>query len=98
MFVSRPALKDLFVDEGIEVVLDFCTIAAVSFRRTFRDFSRCECVRNDSRGGIFFFALFSRLLRPGILLGATARKANSDGSGLDKTGVQLDEERWLHQN
>jgi pyruvate/2-oxoglutarate dehydrogenase complex dihydrolipoamide dehydrogenase (E3) component len=71
------ALKELFVEEGIELVLD-ATTRRVEGRSS-------DCVRvyiNDSRS--------DRSIEGTDLLVATGRKANTDGIGLDKTGVHLD--------
>jgi pyruvate/2-oxoglutarate dehydrogenase complex dihydrolipoamide dehydrogenase (E3) component len=79
------ALKDLFVDEGIEVMLDTKT------RRVERHSGdRVRVYLNDARG--------DRAIEGSDLLAATGRKANSDGIGLDKTGVQLDERGYIKTN
>ena len=79
------ALKDLFVDEGIEVLLDS------KVRRVERHSGdRVRVYVNDSRG--------DRAIEGTDLLVATGRKANSDGIGLDKTGVQLDERGYIKTN
>ena len=79
------ALKDLFVDEGIEVVLD-----ATTRRVEGHSGDRVRVYVNDSRG--------DRAIEGTDLLVATGRKANSDGIGLDKTGVQLDERGYIKTN
>ena len=79
------ALKDLFVDEGIEVVLD-----ATTRRVEGHSVDRVRVYVNDARG--------DRAIEGTDLLVATGRKANSDGIGLDKTGVQLDERGYIKTN
>jgi pyruvate/2-oxoglutarate dehydrogenase complex dihydrolipoamide dehydrogenase (E3) component len=79
------ALKDLFVDEGIEVVLD-----AKARRVEGRSGDRVRVYVNDARG--------DRALEGTDVLVATGRKANSDGIGLDQTGVQLDERGYIKTN
>jgi pyruvate/2-oxoglutarate dehydrogenase complex dihydrolipoamide dehydrogenase (E3) component len=80
------ALKDLFVDEEIEVVLD-----ATTRRVEGHSGDRVRVVYvNDPRG--------ERAIEGTDLLVATGRKANSDGIGLDKAGVQLDERGYIKTN
>ena len=79
------ALKDLFVDEGIEVLLD-SKVRRVEGHSS----NRVRVYVNDSRG--------DRVIEGTDLLVATGRKANSDGIGLDKTGVQLDEPGYIKTN
>jgi pyruvate/2-oxoglutarate dehydrogenase complex dihydrolipoamide dehydrogenase (E3) component len=79
------ALKDLFVDEGIEVLLE-STVRRVEGRSG----DRVRVYVHDSRG--------DRAIDGTDLLVATGRKANSDGIGLDKTGVQLDEHGYIKTN
>ena len=79
------ALKELFVDDGIEVVLD-----ATTRRVEGRSGDRVRVYVNDSGG--------DRAIEGTDLLVATGRKANSDGIGLDKTGVQLDEHGYIKTN
>ena len=79
------ALKDLFVDEGIEVLLD-STVRRVEGHSG----TRIRVYVNDPRG--------DRAIEGTDLLVATGRKANSDGIGLDKTGVQLDERGYIKTN
>ena len=79
------ALKDLFVDEGIEVVLD-----ATTRRVEGHSGDRVRVYVNDSRG--------DRAIEGTDLLVATGLKANTDGIGLDKTGVQLDERGYIKTN
>ena len=52
--------------------------------------TRVRVYVNDSRG--------DRAIEGTDLLVATGRKANSDGIGLDKTGVQLDERGYIKTN
>lgn len=79
------ALKDLFVDEGIEVVL-----GAQTRRVEGHSGNRVRVYVNDARG--------DRALEGTDLLVATGRKANTDGIGLDKTGVQLDARGYIKTN
>jgi len=79
------ALKDLFVDEGIEVVLD-----AKNRRVEGHSGNRVRVYVNDSRG--------DRAIDGTDLLVATGRKANTNGIGLDKTGVELDERGYIKTN
>src|SRR3984957_14866010 len=79
------ALKDLFVDEGIEVLLDS------KVRRVEGDSStRVRVYVNDPRG--------DRAIDGADLLGGSSRKANSNRINLDKTGVQLDERGYIKTN
>jgi pyruvate/2-oxoglutarate dehydrogenase complex dihydrolipoamide dehydrogenase (E3) component len=79
------ALKDLFVDEGIEVLLD-SKVRRVEGHSS----NRVRVYVNDSRGDL--------VIEGTDLLVATGRKTNSDGIGLDKTGVQLDERGYIKTN
>jgi pyruvate/2-oxoglutarate dehydrogenase complex dihydrolipoamide dehydrogenase (E3) component len=79
------ALKDLFVDEGIEVVLD-----ATTRRIEGHSGDRVRVYVNDSRG--------DRAIEGTDLLVATGREANTNGIDLDKTGVQLDERGYIKTN
>jgi pyruvate/2-oxoglutarate dehydrogenase complex dihydrolipoamide dehydrogenase (E3) component len=79
------ALKDLFVDEGIEVVLDTTTR-----RIEGHSGDRVRVYVNDSRG--------DRAIEGTDLLVATGREANTNGIDLDKTGVQLDERGYIKTN
>jgi pyruvate/2-oxoglutarate dehydrogenase complex dihydrolipoamide dehydrogenase (E3) component len=79
------ALKDLFVDEGIEVVLDSTTR-----RVEGHSGDRVRVYVNDSRS--------DHAIQGTDLLVATGRTANTDGIGLDKTGVQLDERGYIKTN
>jgi pyruvate/2-oxoglutarate dehydrogenase complex dihydrolipoamide dehydrogenase (E3) component len=79
------ALKDLFVDEGIKVLVD------ARIRRVER--YSCDRLRvyvNDGRD--------DRAIEGTDLLVATGREANTNGISLDKTGVQLDERRYIKTN
>jgi pyruvate/2-oxoglutarate dehydrogenase complex dihydrolipoamide dehydrogenase (E3) component len=79
------ALKDLFVDEGIEVVMEATTRHVEGHSG-----DRVRVYFNHPRG--------DRVIEGTDLLVATGRKANSDGIGLDKTGVQLDERGYIKTN
>jgi pyruvate/2-oxoglutarate dehydrogenase complex dihydrolipoamide dehydrogenase (E3) component len=79
------ALENLFVDEGIEVVLD-----AKTGRVEGHSGNRVRVYVNDGHG--------DRALEGTDLLVATGRKANTDGIGLDKIGVQLDEQGYIRTN
>jgi pyruvate/2-oxoglutarate dehydrogenase complex dihydrolipoamide dehydrogenase (E3) component len=79
------ALKDLFVDEGIEVLLD------TKVRRVEgHSGDRVRVHVNDPRG--------DRAIEGTDLLVATGREANTNGIGLDKSGVQLDERGYIKTN
>jgi pyruvate/2-oxoglutarate dehydrogenase complex dihydrolipoamide dehydrogenase (E3) component len=79
------ALKDLFVDEGIEVLLD-STVRRVEGRSG----DRVRVSVSDERG--------DRLIDGTDLLVATGREPNTNGIGFDKTGVQLDERGYIETN
>jgi pyruvate/2-oxoglutarate dehydrogenase complex dihydrolipoamide dehydrogenase (E3) component len=79
------ALKDAFVDEGIEVQLD-----AKTRRVEGRSGDRVRVYVNDSRG--------DRAIEGTDLLVATGREANTNGIDLDKTGVQLDGRGYIKTN
>src|SRR5262249_8339016 len=79
------ALKNLFVDEGIEVVLD-----ARIRRIEGHSGDRVRVYVNDARG--------DRAVEGSDLLVARGREANTNGIGLDKTGVQLDERGYIRTN
>ncbi len=79
------ALKDLFVDEGIEVRLD-----AKIRRVEGHSGNRVRVYLNDKRGDCAIDGT--------DLLVATGREANTEGIGLDKTGVQLDERGYIKTN
>ena len=79
------ALKDLFVDEGIEVLLD-----SKVRRVEGHSGSRVRVYVNDPRG--------DRAIEGTDLLVATGREANTNGIDLDKTGVQLDERGYIKTN
>ncbi len=79
------ALLELFVDEGIEVLL------GTEVRRVEgRTGDRVRINVKDKRG--------ERTIEGTDLLVATGRKANSDGIGLEKTGVELDEHGYIRVN
>jgi pyruvate/2-oxoglutarate dehydrogenase complex dihydrolipoamide dehydrogenase (E3) component len=79
------ALLDLFVDEGIEVLL-------VTEIRQVEGHSghRVRVHANGAQG--------NRTIEGSDLLVATGRKANTDGIGLELTGVQLDEHGYIKVN
>jgi pyruvate/2-oxoglutarate dehydrogenase complex dihydrolipoamide dehydrogenase (E3) component len=79
------ALNDLFVDEGIEVLLD-----AKTRRVEGTSGDRIRLYLSDARG--------DRAIEGTDLLVATGREANTDGIGLEKTGVQLDEGGYIKTN
>jgi pyruvate/2-oxoglutarate dehydrogenase complex dihydrolipoamide dehydrogenase (E3) component len=79
------ALKDLFVDEGIEVLLG-TEIGQVEGRSG----DRVRVQANDGRS--------KRTIEGTDLLVATGRTANTDGVGLELTGVQLDEHGYIKVN
>ncbi len=79
------ALKDLFVDEGIEVLL------GTGVRRVEgRSGDRVKVHANAGDG--------HRTIEGSDLLVATGRKANTGGIGLDLTGVQLDQHGYIRVN
>ena len=78
------ALKDLFLDEGIDVLLGAKT------RRVEGSGNRLRVQVNDARG--------DREIEGTDFLVATGRKANTEGMGLDKTGVELDERGYIKTN
>jgi pyruvate/2-oxoglutarate dehydrogenase complex dihydrolipoamide dehydrogenase (E3) component len=79
------ALKDLFADEGIKVLLDTRV-------------SRAEGHSGDHVRLYVDSARGDRAIEGTHLLVATGREANTDGIGLDKTGVQLDERGYIKVN
>ncbi len=79
------ALLDLCVDEGIEVLLG-TEIGQVEGRSG----DRVRVHANDGHG--------KRTIEGTDLLVATGRKANTDGMGLELTGVQLDEHGYIRVN
>jgi pyruvate/2-oxoglutarate dehydrogenase complex dihydrolipoamide dehydrogenase (E3) component len=79
------ALKDLFVDEGIEVLLE-TEVRQVEGRSG----DRVRVHANDRHG--------KSTVEGTDLLAATGRKANTDGLGLELTGVQLDEHGYVKVN
>ncbi len=78
-------LKDLFVDEGIEVLLE-TEIRQIDGHSG----DRVRVHVNDRHG--------KRTIEGTDLLVATGRKANTDGIGLEQTGVQLDEHGYIKVN
>jgi pyruvate/2-oxoglutarate dehydrogenase complex dihydrolipoamide dehydrogenase (E3) component len=79
------ALKDLFIAEGIEVLLE---TRITRIEGNSGDRVRVEVI--DGRG--------KRTIEGSDLLVATGRKANTDGLGLELTGVQLDEHGFIKVN
>jgi pyruvate/2-oxoglutarate dehydrogenase complex dihydrolipoamide dehydrogenase (E3) component len=79
------ALKDLFVDEGIEVLLE-TKVGQIEGRSG--DNLRVHV--NDRNG--------KRTIEGTDLLAATGRTANTDGIGLELTGVQLDPHGFIKVN
>ncbi|MGB3549268.1 MAG: FAD-dependent oxidoreductase [Candidatus Binatus sp.] len=79
------ALRDLFAEEGIEVLLG-TQVRQVEGRSG----NRVQVHANDARG--------KRTIEGTDLLVATGRKANTDGIGLDLTGVQLDQHGYIEVN
>ena len=79
------ALKELFVDEGIEALLD-----ARTRRVEGRSANRVRVYVNDARG--------DHAIEGTDLLVATGREANTSGIGLDKTGVELDRRGYIKTN
>jgi pyruvate/2-oxoglutarate dehydrogenase complex dihydrolipoamide dehydrogenase (E3) component len=79
------AILELFVDEGIDVLLE------TEVRRVEgRSGDRVRVNVKDKRG--------ERIIEGTDLLVATGRKANTDGIGLEKTGVKLDEHGYIKVN
>ena len=79
------ALKEVFVDEGIEVVLD-----ASARRVDGRSGDRVRVYVNDGRG--------DRAIEGSDLLVATGRAANTTGIDLKNTGVELDARGYIRVN
>jgi pyruvate/2-oxoglutarate dehydrogenase complex dihydrolipoamide dehydrogenase (E3) component len=79
------ALKDLFVDEGIEVLLETEIRQVVG-----RSGDRIRIQTNDRQG--------KHTIEGTDLLVATGRHANTDRIGLELTGVQLDEHGYIRVN
>ena len=79
------ALRDLFVGEGIEVLL-----GTEVHHVNGRSGDRVQVQVNDGHG--------KRTIEGTDLLVATGRKANTDGIGLERTGVQLDEHGYIKVN
>jgi len=78
------ALLDLFVDEGIEVLL------GTEVRRVEGHSGQRIRVHTDGH--------VHRTIEGTDLLVATGRRANTDGIGLELTGVQLDERGYVRVN
>jgi pyruvate/2-oxoglutarate dehydrogenase complex dihydrolipoamide dehydrogenase (E3) component len=78
------ALLDLFIDEGIEVLL------GTEVRRVEGDSAQRIRVHTDGRG--------HRTIEGTDLPVATGRRANTDGIGLEFTGVRLDERGYIKVN
>jgi pyruvate/2-oxoglutarate dehydrogenase complex dihydrolipoamide dehydrogenase (E3) component len=79
------ALKDLFVDEGIEVLL------GTGVRQVEgQSGQRIKVQATDARG--------QHSIEGSDLLVATGRRANSDGLGLEVAGVQLDPHGYVKVN
>jgi pyruvate/2-oxoglutarate dehydrogenase complex dihydrolipoamide dehydrogenase (E3) component len=79
------ALKDLFADEGIEVLLE-TEVRQIEGRSG----DRIRVHANDRHS--------KRTIEGTDLLVATGRTANTDGIGLELTGVQLDEHGYIKVN
>jgi pyruvate/2-oxoglutarate dehydrogenase complex dihydrolipoamide dehydrogenase (E3) component len=79
------ALRDLFVDEGIEV-LTGTEVRQVDGRSS----DRVQVHANNAHG--------KRTIEGTDLLVATGRQANTDGMGLEQTGVQLDAHGYIKVN
>jgi len=79
------ALKDLFVDEGIDVLLE-----AETRQIEGRSGDRVRVQVNGGGG--------KRTVEGTDLLVATGRTANTDGVGLELTGVQLDQHGFIKVN
>jgi pyruvate/2-oxoglutarate dehydrogenase complex dihydrolipoamide dehydrogenase (E3) component len=79
------ALKDLFVDEGIEVLLN-----TRAHRAEGDSGNRVRMYVDDERG--------SRTIEGTDLLVAAGRTANTDGIGLELAGVQLDAHGYIKVN
>ena len=79
------ALRDLFTDEGIEVLLG-TEVRQVEGRSG----DRVRVQAHDRQG--------KRAIEGTDLLVATGRSANTEGIGLDLTGVQLDEHGYIKVN
>jgi pyruvate/2-oxoglutarate dehydrogenase complex dihydrolipoamide dehydrogenase (E3) component len=78
------ALLDLFVDEGIDVLL------GTEVRQVEGHSGQRIRVHTDGHG--------HRTIEGTDLLVATGRRANADGIGLELTGVQLDEHGYIKVN
>ncbi len=84
-FDIGAALKDLFVDEGIEILLE-TEIRQIDGHSG----DRVRVHVNDRHG--------KRTIEGTDLLVATGRKANTEGIDLEQTGVQLDEQSYIKVN
>lgn len=79
------AILELFVDEGLEVLL------GTEVRRVEGHSGDRVRVRIKNKEG-------ERTIEATDLLVATGRKANTEGIGLEKTGVELDEHGYIRVN
>ncbi|HLK80687.1 MAG TPA: FAD-dependent oxidoreductase [Xanthobacteraceae bacterium] len=79
------ALKELFVDDGIEVLLN-----TRARRLEGHSGDRVRVYVKDARG--------DRAVEGTDLLIAAGRRANTDGIGLERTGVQLDTRGYIKVN
>lgn len=79
------AIRDLFIDEGIDVLLG-TQVHEVEGRSG----DRVRVHASDGHG--------NRTIEATDLLIATGRKANTEGIGLELTGVQLDEHGYIKVN
>ncbi len=79
------ALNELLVDEGVEVLL-----SAKARRVEGHSDDRVRVDIDDARG--------DRAVEGSDLLVATGRRANTDGIGLERTGVQLDAHAYIKVN
>jgi pyruvate/2-oxoglutarate dehydrogenase complex dihydrolipoamide dehydrogenase (E3) component len=79
------ALKDLFVDEEIKIALN------AKVRRVEGHSGNSVRVYANEEGG-------DRAIEGSDLLVATGRRANTDGIGLDKAGIQLDAHGYIKVN
>ena len=79
------ALKDLFVDEGIEVL-----VGAEVHRVEGRSGQQVRVQISDSRG--------TRIIEGSDLLVATGRMGNAESIGLELTGVQVDAHGYIKVN
>jgi pyruvate/2-oxoglutarate dehydrogenase complex dihydrolipoamide dehydrogenase (E3) component len=79
------ALKDLFVDEEIKIALN------AKVRRVEGHSGNSVRVYANEEGG-------DRAIEGSDLLVATGRRANTDGIGLDRAGIQLDAHGYIKVN